>query len=53
MDSVLHKQKLCIYDQIQHMKRKGIKFNVISEEEAVEYITNNTYCFKIKAFANI
>lgn len=45
------KQKLSIDDQIQHMKEKGIKFELASEEYAKGYLQNNTYYFKIKSYA--
>lgn len=45
------KQKLTIPEQIQHMKSKGISFDIIHEKEAEDYITNDTYFFKIKAYA--
>ncbi|MGN0734763.1 MAG: Abi family protein [Anaerovoracaceae bacterium] len=45
------KEKLTVEQQIQHMKSKGVQFNIVSEEEAISYLTNNTYYFKIKAYA--
>lgn len=45
------KQKLTIPEQIQYMKSKGIKFELIDEKSAEDYITNDTYFFKIKAYA--
>lgn len=45
------KEKLTVNQQIQHMKTKGIQFNIVSEAEAIEYLTKNTYYFKIKAYA--
>lgn len=44
------KTKLPIVDQINKMKSSGIKFIIVSEESAKEFISNNTYYFKIKAF---
>ncbi len=44
------KIKLSIDRQVEKMKSSGIKFNIISEEKAKEFISNNTYYFKIKAF---
>ena len=45
------KEKLTVEQQIQHMKSKGVQFNIVSEEEATSYLTSNTYYFKIKAYA--
>ena len=33
------------------MKSKGITFDIVSEEEAEQYLENNNYYFKIKAYA--
>lgn len=46
----MSKVKLSIDKQIEKMKSSGIKFNIISEEQAKEFISKNTYYFKIKAF---
>ncbi len=32
---------------IAHLKEKGVKFNNISEEEAIDYLTNESYYFKL------
>ena len=45
------KKKLSIDEQIEHMKNLGIKFNLVSEEQAKAYLENDTYFFKIKAYA--
>lgn len=45
------KEKLTVEQQIEHMKSKGIQFNIVSENDAISYLTNNTYYFKIKAYA--
>ena len=48
----MSKIKLSIKNQIIHMKEeKGIKFNIINEEEAKEFLKNNNYYFKIKSYA--
>ncbi len=43
--------KLTIQQQIEHMKSKGILFNVISEEDARQYLLDNNYYFRLKAYA--
>lgn len=45
------KKKLSIDEQVEHMKKLGIKFNIVTEEEAKKYLENDTYFFKIKAYA--
>lgn len=44
--------KLTLDGQIAHMRDvKGIKFNVVNEEQAAQFLSTNNYYFKIKAFA--
>ncbi len=46
------KKKLNINQQINHMKIiNGIKFNIMTEDEAIEFLKYNNYFFKIKCFA--
>lgn len=46
------KPKLSIIQQIDHMRdKKGIQFNIITESEALEFLTHSNYYFKLKAFA--
>ena len=45
------KPKLSVAQQIEHMKSKGIGFTIIGEAEAAEYLSNNTYYLKLKAYA--
>ena len=47
----LRKQKLSVDEQIEHMKVKGIKFNIVSEDEAKDFISNHTYYFKVRSYA--
>ena len=44
------KEKLTVDEQVRFLRDKGIKFNIISEEEAKEFLENNTYLFKLKAY---
>ncbi|MBQ4649277.1 MAG: Abi family protein [Firmicutes bacterium] len=49
----MQRLKISIEDQIEHMKFKGVKFNIINEEQAKQYLCDNTYFFKIKAYAKM
>ena len=52
MENVAERRpKLTINEQIEHMKSKGIQFNIISEDEAKYYLEENTYYFKLKSYA--
>lgn len=43
--------KLAVRKQVEYMKNeKGIKFTITTEDEAVEFLSNNSYYFKVKAF---
>lgn len=44
------KNKIMIDDQISHMKSKGIKFNIMSEDDAKNFLSQNTYYFKFKSY---
>lgn len=50
---VERKGKLNITEQINHMKEKGIQFNIEDEKFATDYLTNNTYYFKLKAYEKL
>lgn len=44
-------KKLLTYDQlIQHMKEKGIKFKIVSEEEAKEFLKGHNYYMKLASY---
>ncbi|MBR2455095.1 MAG: Abi family protein [Clostridia bacterium] len=47
------KQKLNVLQQVEHMKSKGIRFNIEDEKYATEYLSNNTYYFKLKAYEKL
>ncbi len=44
------KEMLSTDELIIHMKNKGIKFNIVNEESAKEFITNNNYYMKLAAY---
>ena len=41
---------LTVADQIQHLKDKGITFDLMSEEEAENYLYKNNYYFKLTSY---
>lgn len=48
----MEKIKLSTDSQIEHMKNvNGILFTITNEKEAVEFLRNNNYYFKLKAYA--
>lgn len=44
------KPLLTIDELITHMKDKGIKFNICTEEEARDFLTNNNYYMKLASY---
>ena len=51
--STCRKEKLNTAKQIEHMKNKGIQFTIEDEAYAENYLTNNTYYFKLKAYEKL
>jgi len=45
-----NRPKLTIEDQVAYMKNKGITFDHCSEKDAVRFLQESTYFFKVKAF---
>lgn len=52
MLNILEKNKpqLTAAEQIEHLKRKGIKFEYILESDALEYLSQNNNYFKLRAY---
>lgn len=44
------KQKLSIDELITHMKNKGIKFDIVSEQDARKFLTYNNYYLKLASY---
>ena len=44
------KPKLSLEGQIEHLKEKGVLFNIMDEESAKEYLTQNNNYFKLTAY---
>lgn len=38
------------YEQVEHMKSKGIKFDLLSEKEAEEYLAQNNNYFRLRSY---
>lgn len=52
LETIHQKPKLTFDEQIQYLKDyKGIKFEIMSEEDAISFLQNNNYLFKVKAYA--
>lgn len=48
----INKPKLSLQQQIEYMRdKKGIKFNIVNEEDAYHFLSCSNYYFKLKAFA--
>lgn len=43
--------KLSLEGQIQQMKAQNIGFSIVKETEAIEYLSNHTYYFRLKYYA--
>lgn len=48
---ILVRTKFSVQEQIENLKCKNIKFNVVNEDDAILYLSYNTYYFKLKSFA--
>ena len=46
----VYKPMLDVEGQVQHLKDKGITFQLVNEEEAKEYLRNNNYYFKLTSY---
>lgn len=44
------KSKYSIDEQLKNLEDKNVQFNIISKEEAREYLRNNMYYFKLKSY---
>ena len=44
------KSKYSIDEQLKNLEGKNVQFNIMSKEEAREYLQNNTYYFKLKSY---
>lgn len=44
------KRKLSIAEQIDLMKAQGIRFNIVDEKKAMDYLAKHTYYFRLKFY---
>ena len=44
---LIMKQKLSLEGQIEHLKKKGVLFNIMNEESAKEYLARLNNYFKL------
>lgn len=47
---IVLKSKYSIDEQLKNLEDKNVQFNIMSKEEAREYLQNNTYYFKLKSY---
>ncbi|MBE5882443.1 MAG: Abi family protein [Lachnospiraceae bacterium] len=47
----MQKTKLTVDEQIVDLKNKGVKFELVSEEEAKKFLRYNNFYFKLKSYA--
>lgn len=47
---LITKPKLSLEGQIEHLKEKGVLFNIMDEESAKEYLTQHNNYFKLTAY---
>jgi len=48
--SKMDRPKLTAAEQVEHLRNKGIKFNIVSETEALAYLSENNNYFKLRAY---
>lgn len=44
------KPMLSVEEQIEHLASKGVKFNIVSKDDATEYLYKNNNYFKLRAY---
>ncbi len=44
------KPRLSLEGQVEHLKQKGVLFNIMDEEAAKEYLARNNNYFKLTAY---
>lgn len=46
----MYKPKLNTAQQIEHLKKKGVQFTIVSESDALKYLSENNNFFKLTAY---
>lgn len=49
--SHIKKTKISIKEQIEHLKDKGVLFNLTDSDKAESFLTNNSYFYKLKSYS--
>lgn len=44
------KPKLSVVEQLQHLKDKGVLFNIFTEDKALDYLSKNNNYFKLRSY---
>ncbi len=50
---IITKPKLSLEGQIEHLKKKGVLFNIMNEESAKEYLTQHNNYFVLQHIEKI
>ncbi|MDR3177654.1 MAG: Abi family protein [Campylobacteraceae bacterium] len=50
MDNCRNKPKLNVVQQVEHLKSKGVKFGIVNEKCAYDFLTKNNYFFKLTSY---
>lgn len=46
----IKKPKLSLNEQVEHLKEKGVRFNIMKEAEAIDYLDKHSNYFKVTAY---
>lgn len=49
-EKIRKKDKLTVEEQIKYLEAKGIQFNHVKETDAIEYLQQNSYYYKVTAY---
>ena len=47
---LIDKPKLSIPEQVEHLRNNGVRFEIITADQATQYLTNNNNYFKLTAY---
>jgi len=46
----IQKPKLSVDEQINHLELKGVTFDIVNKDEAINFLIHNSYFFKLKSY---